>query len=79
MSEETIDAEFLGKEGANVTGFSRMEAAYGSGDGDEDATAAVASSSNAEVGTIFEQIYPRHREKATRWGSFLAMTHDHHN
>ncbi|HJM44534.1 MAG TPA: ABC transporter permease subunit [Candidatus Poseidoniaceae archaeon] len=69
MTEETaIDSEFLGKEGANVTGFSRMEAAYGSGDGDEEAIAAVASSANAEVGTIFEQIYrPWNGTLNTRW------------
>ena len=30
--KKSLDAEFLGEEGANVTGFSRMEVAYGSGD-----------------------------------------------
>ena len=69
MAEDaSLDAEFLGQEGTNVTGFSRMEAAYGSGDGDEQAVAAVASAHNAEVGTIFEQIYrPWNGTLNTRW------------
>ena len=69
MTEDlSLDSEFLGQEGANVTGFSRMEAAYGSGDGDEGATAAVASKSSAEVGTIFEQIYrPWNGTLNSRW------------
>ena len=55
MSTE-VDAEFLGEEGQAVSGTSRMEAAYGSGDGDEELTAQVAQS-GVVAGTIFDTSY----------------------
>ena len=62
-----VDAEFLGEEGLGVTGKARMEAAYGSGDGDEELTAQVAQS-NVVGGTIFEQVYrPWKGELNPRW------------
>ncbi|MBT6971902.1 MAG: hypothetical protein HOA04_02235, partial [Euryarchaeota archaeon] len=64
---EGVDAEFLGQEGLAVTGKARMEAAYGSGDGDEELTAQVAQSS-VVGGTIFEQKYrPWRGELNPRW------------
>ena len=57
MTEDlSLDSEFLGQEGANVTGFSRwkqhtvLEMVM-------KGLQQQASKSNAEVGTIFEQIY----------------------
>ena len=78
MEEQNdIDAEFLGQEGVQVGGFSRMEAAYGSGDGDDAVTAAVAQS-GAEVGTIFDQIYrPWRGELNTRWMRNWAILRHH--
>ena len=61
MDESTIE-ETLGSEDISftettpVTGQGRMDAAWGSRDGDELATAQVATN-NASVGYVFEQIY----------------------
>ena len=52
-SKADIDAEFLGEEGKAISGTSRMEAAYGSGDGDDDLTAQVAKT-GVVAGTIFD-------------------------
>ena len=51
MTEEEVpfDAEFLGQAGVQVGGYSRLEAAYGSGDGDDVATAATDESGQVEV------------------------------
>lgn len=78
MDEEvSIDAEFLGQAGAQVGGYSRLEAAYGSGDGDDVATASVAQA-QAEVGTIFDQIYRPWRGKLnTRWMRNWAILRHH--
>ena len=62
IPKEKTDSEFLGQEGARVEGKSRLEAAYGSGDGDEQqGLAAVAGGTKqhdqAQLGTIFEQKY----------------------
>lgn len=66
MSTER-DAEFLGEEGQAVSGTSRMEAAYGSGDGDEELTAQVAQS-GVVAGTIFDTSYrPWRGELNPRW------------
>jgi ABC-type transport system involved in multi-copper enzyme maturation permease subunit len=64
---DDVDAEFLGQEGLAVTGKARMEAAYGSGDGDEKLTAQVAQTS-VVGGAIFEQKYrPWRGELNPRW------------
>ena len=55
-SNQEKEAEFLGQSGLQVTGQSRMEAAYGSGDGDDDGTAVVAKTGSVESGTIFHQV-----------------------
>jgi ABC-type transport system involved in multi-copper enzyme maturation permease subunit len=56
-TEQNVDAEFLGESGLAVTGQARMEAAYGSGDGDEVMHAQVAQPAQVDSGTIFHQIY----------------------
>ncbi|MEE3083488.1 MAG: ABC transporter permease [Candidatus Thermoplasmatota archaeon] len=67
-SPDTKEAEFLGQAGLQVTGQTRMEAAYGSGDGDEDGTAVVAKTGTVESGTIFHQVYRPWRGKLNpRW------------
>jgi len=50
------EAEFMGESGA-VTGKARMEAAYGTGDGEGQGVAMVAQSAKVEAGTIFHQVY----------------------
>ena len=50
------EAEFMGESGV-VTGKARMEAAYGTGEGEGQGTAMVAQSVTADAGTIFHQIY----------------------
>ena len=60
--------EFMGESGLQVTGQSRLEAAYGSGDGDEDGMAVVAKTGQVEVGTYFHQTYRTWRgELNSRW------------
>ncbi|MDP6900023.1 MAG: ABC transporter permease [Candidatus Thalassarchaeaceae archaeon] len=60
--------EFMGEAGLQVTGKSRLEAAYGSGDGDEDGMAVVAKTGQVEVGTYFHQTYRTWRgELNSRW------------
>ncbi|MDP6906896.1 MAG: ABC transporter permease [Candidatus Thalassarchaeaceae archaeon] len=62
------EAEFLGQSGLQVTGKSRMEAAYGSGDGDGDSAAIVAKTGTIDSGTIFHQVYRPWRGKLnSRW------------
>ena len=57
------DAEFLGQTGAKVEGQTRLDAAYGSGDGDEQSipSASVAGGTKqheqAYLGTVFDQSY----------------------
>ena len=53
MSPDIISSE---QDSENSLGVTRMEAAFGSGDGDENAFAAV-SQGQAEVGTIFNRVY----------------------
>ncbi len=55
--EESTDAEFMGESGLAVTGQARLEAAYGSGDGDEVMHAQVVKRAQVDSGTIFHQIY----------------------
>ena len=50
------EAEFMGEAGA-VTGKARMEAAYGTGEGEGQGVAMVAQSATVEAGTIFHQVY----------------------
>ncbi len=59
-------------------GVTRMEAAFGSGDGDEDATAVVAQSGSIEGGTIFDQIYrPWRGNLGSRWVRNYAIYRHH--
>ena len=73
------DAEFLGEKGGVVTGRGRMEAAFGSGDGDETVTAQVAQvASDATGGTIFHQVYrPWRGELNSRWVRNWAILRYH--
>ncbi len=66
---QPADAEFMGEKGGVVTGRGRMEAAFGTGDGDEVATAQVAQvSSEVQTGTIFHQVYrPWRGNLNSRW------------
>ena len=64
MSNDGIDIE---------GGKTRMEVAYGAGDGDDEAKAIVASK-EAELGTIFEQSYrPWDGELGPRWTRNYAI------
>lgn len=73
------DAEFMGEKGGVVTGRGRMEAAFGTGDGDEIATAQVAQvASEVSTGTIFHQVYRPWRGKLnTRWVRNWAILRYH--
>jgi len=73
------DAEFMGEKGGVVTGRGRMEAAFGSGDGDETATAQVAQiASEVQTGTIFHQVYRPWRGKLnSRWVRNWAILRYH--
>jgi ABC-type transport system involved in multi-copper enzyme maturation permease subunit len=73
------DAEFMGEKGGVVTGRGRMEAAFGTGDGDEIATAQVAQvASDATAGTIFHQVYRPWRGKLnSRWVRNWAILRYH--
>ncbi|GIS43947.1 MAG: hypothetical protein Ct9H90mP16_10170 [Candidatus Poseidoniales archaeon] len=51
------EAEFMGESGLAVTGKARMEAAYGTDEGEGQNVAIVAQSASVEAGTIFHQIY----------------------
>ncbi len=75
----TADAEFLGEKGGVVTGRGRMEAAFGSGDGDESVTAQVAQvASDATAGTIFHQVYrPWRGNLNSRWVRNWAILRYH--
>ena len=77
--EQRRDAEFLGEQGGVVTGQGRMEAAFGSGDGDEGATAQVAQvASEAVGGTIFHQVYrPWRGQLNSRWVRNWAIIRYH--
>ena len=72
------EAEFLGEAGAGVTGQTRMEAAYGSGDGDDDGVAIVAQSGQISPGKIFQQIYrPWRGTLNPRWVRNWSMLRHH--
>ena len=73
------DAEFMGEKGGVVTGRGRMEAAFGTGDGDETATAQVAQvSSEVQTGTIFHQVYrPWRGTLNSRWVRNWAILRYH--
>tara|TARA_B100000579_G_scaffold430728_1_gene444618 strand:+ start:1336 stop:2421 length:1086 start_codon:yes stop_codon:yes gene_type:complete len=51
------ESEFLGESGLSVTGKARMEAAYGTDDGEGQDVAIVAQSATSDAGTIFHQVY----------------------
>ncbi len=83
IPKEKTDSEFLGQEGARVEGKSRLEAAYGSGDGDEQqGLAAVAGGTKqhdqAQLGTIFEQKYrPWRGDLNPRWARNWSILRHH--
>jgi len=56
VAAPSSEAEFMGEAGA-VTGKARMEAAYGTGEGEGQGVAMVAKSATVEAGTIFHQVY----------------------
>lgn len=79
---EKRDSEFLGEEGAGVEGQARLEAAYGSGDGDESYAAAVAGGQKqqqaAQLGAIFKQSYrPWRGELNPRWARNWSILRHH--
>ena len=78
-SEATREAEFMGEAGLAVTGQSRLEAAFGSGEGDDTAVAQVAQvASETSVGTIFHQVYrPWNGKLNTRWVRNWAILRYH--
>ena len=78
-SEATREAEFMGEAGLAVTGQSRLEAAFGSGEGDDTAVAQVAKvAKDASVGTIFHQVYrPWNGTLNTRWVRNWAILRYH--
>ena len=77
-TEVEIDAEFMGEEGGQVTGQSRMEVAYGSSDGDEDTSFAQVGTQAQAAGTIFEQVYqPWNGTLNPRWARNWAMLRHH--
>ena len=51
------ESEFMGESGLSVTGKARMEAAYGTDEGEGQDVAIVAQSATADAGTIFHQVY----------------------
>jgi ABC-type transport system involved in multi-copper enzyme maturation permease subunit len=75
------DLEAEAEAGADLThlGQTRMEAAFGSGDGDEDATALVAQpAAQVSAGTIFDQVYrPWRGELGPRWMRNWAILRHH--
>ena len=56
-SDPPKESEFLGESGLSVTGKARMEAAYGTDDGEGQDVAIVAQSATSDAGTIFHQVY----------------------
>ena len=77
-SENVVSAESVGELVEPSLGVTRMEAAFGSGDGDEDATAVVAQTGSIEGGTIFDQIYrPWRGHLGPRWVRNYAIYRHH--
>ena len=67
VAEPPASVEINFTENTPVTGQGRMDAAWGSRDGDESATAQVATN-NASVGYVFEQVYrPWNGSLNPRW------------
>ena len=73
------EAEYMGQAGLQVTGQARLEAAFGSGDGDELVSAQVAQVAQSTTGgTIFHQIYrPWRGELNPRWMRNWAILRHH--
>jgi len=57
VPDTSKESEFLGESGLSVTGKARMEAAYGTDDGEGQDVAIVAQSATSDAGTIFHQVY----------------------
>ena len=76
-SEMISDITSSEQDSENSLGVTRMEAAFGSGDGDENAFAAV-SQGQAEVGTIFNRVYrPWRGALGPRWTRNYAIYRHH--
>jgi len=73
------ESEYMGQAGLQVTGQARLEAAFGTGDGDELASAQVAQvAQSTSGGTIFHQIYrPWRGELNPRWMRNWAILRHH--
>ena len=73
------ESEYMGQAGLQVTGQARLEAAFGSGDGDELVSAQVAQvAQSTSGGTIFHQIYrPWRGELNPRWMRNWAILRHH--
>jgi ABC-type transport system involved in multi-copper enzyme maturation permease subunit len=83
-SQNIPDAEFLGQAGVKVEGQTRLEAAYGSSDGDEQTipSASVAGGTKqheqAHLGTVFDQSYQPWRGSLNpRWARNWAILRHH--
>ena len=76
-TSQTTANDLSYSENVPVTGQGRMDAAWGSKDGDESTTAQVASN-NASVGYVFEQIYkPWNGPLNPRWMRNWAILRHH--
>ena len=79
-NENLADSESLENQSSNSVepelGQTRMEVAYGAGDGDDDAKAVVAR--KASMGVLYEQIYrPWNGELGPRWVRNYAIFRHH--
>ena len=68
VPDTSKESEFLGESGLSVTGKARMEAAYGTDDGEGQDVAIVAQSATSDAGTIFHQVY-------RPWRGAVSYTH----
>jgi len=81
--DNTPDAEFLGQTGVKVEGQTRLEAAYGAGDGDDSVmVASVAGGTKeheqAQLGTVFNQKYrPWEGTLNPRWARNWSILRHH--
>ena len=76
-TSQTTANDLSYSENVPVTGQGRMDAAWGSKDGDESTTAQV-TSNNASVGYVFEQIYkPWNGPLNPRWMRNWAILRHH--
>ena len=77
IADDSVEGEPDTVEAENPLGVTRMEAAFGSGDGDENAFAAV-SQGQVEAGTIFNSVYrPWRGTLGPRWARNYAIYRHH--